>query len=271
MTRKGSTSVIILSALILTSLSLAGTGFYFFKKEHAKNIELGEKLEELNSKQRITETKLKESERLVADMQLKLEEAKSQIDALTTDLQAEKTAKQEALVNVEKLKADLEEQKGLRSDLEKKVGQAQDEARKAQTQLKELQEQKTALESQKATLESKVKDLEAKSGVELGKIVVNPETTAVQPQLKKKEKITPSAAQEGKVVVVNKDYNFVVVNLGVKDGIDTGQVFSVYHNNKYLGDVKVEKVHDSMSAAGFVSSDIKDRVSEGDKVVQKVK
>jgi hypothetical protein len=50
-----------------------------------------------------------------------------------------------------------------------------------------------------------------------------------------------------------------------------GDIFSIYHNNKDIGEVKVEKVHDSMAAAGFSASDIKDKVSEGDKVVQKVK
>ena len=47
--------------------------------------------------------------------------------------------------------------------------------------------------------------------------------------------------------------------------------FPIYHNNQYVGDVKVEKVHDAMSAAGFVSADIKDKISEGDKVVPKSK
>jgi hypothetical protein len=63
----------------------------------------------------------------------------------------------------------------------------------------------------------------------------------------------------------------VVTNLGKKEGIDIGDVFSVYHGPDYIGDVKIEKIHDSMSAAGFVSAETKDKVSEGDKVIQKVK
>jgi len=50
-----------------------------------------------------------------------------------------------------------------------------------------------------------------------------------------------------------------------------GQYGAVFHNNKYLGDVKVEKVHERMAAAGFLSSETKDSISEGDKVVQKAK
>jgi hypothetical protein len=71
--------------------------------------------------------------------------------------------------------------------------------------------------------------------------------------------------------VINNDYNFAVINLGSKDGIDIGAVFSVYHDNKYIGDVKVEKVHDSMSAVAFVSAEMKSSVYEGDPVVRKTR
>jgi len=71
--------------------------------------------------------------------------------------------------------------------------------------------------------------------------------------------------------VVNKEYNFVVMNLGSRDGVTAGSEFSLYHNNQHVGDVKIEKVHDAMSAAGFLAPETKDKVSEGDRVVQKVK
>ena len=72
-------------------------------------------------------------------------------------------------------------------------------------------------------------------------------------------------------MVLNKEYNFAVINLGSTDGVNIGDLFSVYHNDKYIGDVKIEKVHDSMSAAGFESTAIKDNISEGDKVTQQIK
>jgi len=60
-----------------------------------------------------------------------------------------------------------------------------------------------------------------------------------------------------------------VINLGSKDGVNIGDIFSVYRGNKYIGDIKVEKIHDSMSAAELVSSDIKNKIKEGDKVLEK--
>jgi hypothetical protein len=100
--------------------------------------------------------------------------------------------------------------------------------------------------------------------VELGTIVVSPETAAVSGSTK-----APTAKLEGKVLVVNKDYNFIVINLGNKDGIAIGNIFSVLRNNKNIGEVKVEKVHESMAAAGFVTDGLKDKVAEGDLVEQK--
>jgi len=276
MVSKASTPIVILVVLIIAVLSLAGGGFYLYQQERAKNLQLQDQIEEISTKQRITETKLKESEKLISDLQLKLKDASSQIDILNTGLQQEKTARQEALAKMDQLRMDLEQQKKSRSDLETKLNQAQTDVRKTQAQLREL-------ESQRVELETKVKNLETESqGVELGKIEVVPEAVVSKAKTKripapsptvteKKEKAAPAiSAVEGKVLVINKDYNFVVMNLGSKDGIKIGNTFAIYHNNKYVGDVKVEKVHDSMAAAGVISGDI-NKVSEGDKIVQKVK
>ncbi|HTZ11981.1 MAG TPA: hypothetical protein VMD04_06395 [Candidatus Margulisiibacteriota bacterium] len=267
------TTPIILIILIVLILVLAGGGFYLYQKEHAKNLELQDKIEEISTKQRITESKLKDSEKLISELQTKLKESKDQIDTLNNGLQQESSARQEALSKLDQLRADLEQQKNLRADIETRLTQAQDELKGTQTQLRDL-------EVKKMELEDKVKSLEAETEsqrVELGKISVAQETAAALPKgkeqkasQKKQEKVLPPVPEaDGKVLVVNKDYNFVVINLGSKDGVKIGDVFSIYHNNKYVGDVKIEKVHDSMAAAGFVSLEIKDKVSEGDKIVQK--
>jgi preprotein translocase subunit YajC len=281
MTRKAGVPItIILTVLIIIVLSLAASGFYLFQKERTKNVELQDQIDELSTKQRITETKLKESEKLISDFQTKLKDSQVQIDSLNSGLQQEKTARQEALSQIEQLRTDLEQQKGSRLDLENKLSQAQKDVRKTQAQLKDL-------ESQKTELDLKVRNLEKESeNVELGKIQVVPEAPVAAPakgkakQAQASAKTTPSAQKkesapaasgpEGKVLVINKDYNFVVINLGARDGIDIGNTFAVYHNNKYIGDVKVEKVHDAMAAAGLVSGDI-NKISEGDKILQKGK
>lgn len=257
---KAKSPISLLVALLLLFLSLTSSAFYLLKKEHAKTQDLQEKLEDLNTRQRISEAKLQESGKTISLLELRLQEAKSQIDMLTSDLQQEKTTKNQALSEIEQLRQDLQQQKSLRSNLETKFNQAQEDVKKIQAQLAEL-------ESKKSELEAKIKDLEAKEqNVELGEIVVSPEGESKAATVEKTD-----TQLQGKVLVVNKDYNFAVINLGSKDGIGIGNIFSVYRNNKYLGDIKIEKIHDSMAAAGFVTKDIKGIINEGDQVLRKTR
>ncbi|MDP2044139.1 MAG: hypothetical protein Q8K15_03100 [Candidatus Omnitrophota bacterium] len=280
MNRKATVSVIILIGLVIISLGLAAGASYFYQKEHAKSIQLQEQIDELNARQRVTEDKLEESKKLAMDFQLKLQAAKAQIDSLTGELAGEKTARQEASSKLEQVTADLEQQKASRQDLENKLNQSQDDSKKIKEQIK-------LIEQQKAELEAKIKSLEPTSTVELGKVVVNNETSAIDAKAKaraeakmkanqhpikveKKEKAPQAKSLEGKIVVVNKENNFVVLNLGSKDGVSMGDEFFVSRAGKTIGSVKVEKVHETMSAAGF-TTELKDIISENDKVAQKAK
>ncbi|MFA4989712.1 MAG: hypothetical protein WC576_02960 [Candidatus Omnitrophota bacterium] len=264
---------LVLIIMLVVSLALAAVGFSLFQKEHVKNIELTNKVAELSTKQKIAEAKLNEAQRNLAGFETKLKDASAQVTVLTSQLQDEKTAKEEALARLSQMQDDLEQQKKLRLDLEKKLNAAQDDMRNMKGELKKI-------DSERVKLESKLKNLGSDSDVELGKIVVSPDSG--QPSLqdeKAGEAAQPQAAGvsgtaqalEGKVLVLNKEYNFVVINLGSKDGLAAGELFSVYHGNTYLGDVKIEKVQDVMSAAGFVSGDVKNKVKEGDRVVKKSK
>jgi len=270
--------VIVLIIVILISLSVAGGTLYLFQKEHTRNIELETQLNDLTAKQKSAEAKLAEAQRSISTLESKIKDNTSQIETLTSQLDQEKIAKEDALVKMEQMRSELEQQKQLRSDLEKKLTKAEGDVRGIQAKL-------GAIESEKAKLEAKVKELEVKSNVELGKIVVNPETVqqAAKPQgdksqnagrpaaatpLVKKEE-AKAQALEGKVLVLNKEYNFLVLNLGNKDGVAAGDQFAVYRGDQYIGDVKVEKVQDAMAAAGFTSDDVKNKVKEGDKVVRK--
>jgi len=287
---KGKVPVLILAVLIIVAMLLSGGLYYFLQKERMANLSLNQQLTDIQEKQTITEAKLEESKKMISAFEAKLKETQTQIESLSSDLEAEKSAKQESLTQVERLQTELEQQKLLRADLEKRLGDAQGQIKKSQEQLAHLETNKVELEEKVKALETKSKDLEAKvQGIELGTIVVNPEAKDTAKKTSKKtaketkkqvakpkvqEVKTPVAAvtpmsSDGSVLVVNKDYNFVVINLGAREGIKAGSVFSVFHNDKYIGDVKVEKVHESMSAAGFVSNNIKEKIFEGDKVVPK--
>lgn len=278
MNRRANTPVIILVVLMIISLSVAGGAFYLLQQEKQKSVDLEEKLDEINTKQRITESKLDEAKKTITDLQLKYEESKMKIDSLNQNLEQEKQARIQAEGKIEQMNVDLEQQKELRSDLEDRLSKAQNDVRMTQSQLKDLDIRKTELESKMKELEAKTKE------IELGNIIVSPEavpapaaTGKKQPapikapvKTEKKPAALVAPALQGQVLVINKEYSFAVISLGSKDGVSLNQVFSVYRGKTYLGDVKVEKLHDSMSAAGFLTADLKSKIRENDKVVQKV-
>ncbi len=265
---KGKTSVIILIVLILISLGLAGGTFYLLQNERNEKARVQQQLEVVKAKELEVSENLKTAKKEIATLEDRLQETRLQSEKLTMSLEQEKSAKKEALAQIDQMYAQLEEQKKAKAYLEKMFYETSDELSKMQAQAKDI-------ESKRLVLEKKVKELEDQAHkIELGKIVVSPEGVAGQAAGKASadgSKKEASANLEGKVLVINKDYNFVVTNLGKKEGIDIGDVFSVYHGPDYIGDVKIEKIHDSMSAAGFVSAETKDKVSEGDKVIQKAK
>jgi len=249
--------VILLIILTLVLLALAGTGFYLYYEEHAKLVKLEERIGELSAKHKITEAKLMEAQGSLSAAEGKLRESSERIEDLTNQLNLEKESKEESVSTLNSLKSQLEEEANLRLSLEEKLKKAQDELAAMDAKFRELELQKNKLEEAAKGPEEKGE------GVELGKIVVSPGTP------KAEEPLAVVKQAEGKVLVVNKEYNFAVISFGSKDGVNLGDVFSIYSGPDYLGDVKVEKLHDSMSAAGFMSDGIKDRVKEGDRVTKK--
>jgi len=328
---------ILLVILIIIALSLSGGLYYLFQKEHTSNLGLTKQLAEVKEKQLQTEAKLSESQKMVVSLEDRVKDAQGKIDALTVTLQEEKDARQKATDEGARIKMELDQQKTLKSDLEKRLGQAEEGLKQSQGLLTELEAKKTELETKLRELEAKSRELEEKvKGIELGTIVVAPEAkqektnkkksaaelkqekeAKKQAELAKKaeekakkdaekarkeadklrlraekeekarlaneakkakktaekeQKVVKPAASvpsnlEGSVVVVNKEYNFAVLNIGTKDGVKEGEVFAIYHDDNYIGDTRIEKVHDAMAAAGFITTDLKQKIVEGDRAV----
>ncbi|MFA5356604.1 MAG: hypothetical protein WC301_04295 [Candidatus Omnitrophota bacterium] len=292
---KAKMPLIVMALLIVASLSLAGSGFYLLQKEKAKNSMLQDQLQGLKMEQEAAEAKLAQYTKTISQLEVNLKDAQSEVYELTDTLEKQAKEKDEALGRLQRLNQELNQQKELRAELEKSLQQAQSDTKEVVEQLKEIGSKRVVLEARIKELEAQLKQTQANAqpqGVELGTIVVASEdnmgaakkveppadTTKRQPKAQpskqapiqpKEQAATPSS--EGKVLVVNKEYDFIVVNLGSRNGVKPGDIFAIYRGNKYLGDIKVAKTHDSMSAADFLTPAIKNSVREGDRIVQKDK
>jgi len=78
--------------------------------------------------------------------------------------------------------------------------------------------------------------------------------------------VTTPKKSSGKIMEVNKDYGFVIVNLGLDDGISIGDTLFVSRRNALLGKVLVEETAGKNSAAKILYKSLGDAVKKGDVV-----
>ncbi len=76
----------------------------------------------------------------------------------------------------------------------------------------------------------------------------------------------PVVASSAKVMTVNRKFNFVVVNLGIKDNLKMGDELALEREGKLIGKAKVEKLYDTFAAATITDEAKENPIQEGDVV-----
>ncbi len=272
MADKAKGPVVILILFLIISLAVAGLGFLALQKEKQTNTSLSRKIEELESLRRLSEDKAAQLTQQVSVLQKTADETTTRLTAASDELQTANKAKEDALFDASRVKEKLAAAENARSDALNKLKSAESDLRNARDEL-------VSLKAAKDDLQKKLKDLETKgSSVQLDKIVVpsaaenNTAAPAAAPGEQPKqaaETAKQSAVLEGKVLVVNKDYDFIVVNLGRKDNVNVGDILSIARKNKKLGEFKIEEVRDTMSVATPLTKGLTAQIREDDKAVVK--
>ena len=215
-------------------------------------------------------------------------------DMKLAKLQEEKSAIEQKLKNSEQvaeiISSDLLKEKGLNKDVKTISEQIETENSGLKSKISELDEVAKEYngllaekESMKAKIASLQSDLENKNQ-EINKFKValqenatksqeirveayhSPEEVDLPPiRAQKVAKLTsPSlervgettAGLKGRIVTINREHNFVVIDLGKQDGIDIGNRFNVYRGEMFLGSVEIIQARDRIAAADI--KDIKD-------------
>jgi hypothetical protein len=161
-----------------------------------------------------------------------IEEKKKVENKLIDTVKAKEAAETELTVEKEKsstLKKELE-------DKEQQVKITLDRLEREITARKKAEAQLMITLKEKENLEARVRNLKEPPTIELEKIVIK-----------------PGSVVTGKIIMVNKDYAFVVVNLGGTHNIKVGDILSVYRNDEFIGKVQIERAEEKMSAAAVLS------------------
>jgi chromosome segregation ATPase len=236
--------ILILSVVAsVVFASMAVIGFMGKEREYMKRLFVEDKLaitlkdkKNLENELATAKSAKEQSEAKVVKIEEKFKEFSSQIDDMKQKSEytaAELDAKKTELA---KIKIDLDNERKEKLTISKKLESLQDDYDKAKRESLKLADEKIYLEK-------KIIDLQDKPSVNLDKIVVNSneDTSASQ--------APTNQAMQGKVLVVNKEYSFIVTDLGQDKNIQKGVKFDVMDGAKFLGQAEIDKVYDTMSSA----------------------
>lgn len=278
---KPKVSTLIL-AIALGVASLAAFSFYAAKNtERTKRIAVEQELMQTKEAiQRLSKEK-EELSKAKEALDEQVTTLKQQAEMVSGQLAQEKRAREALTAELAQARKEGSQWKvQLDSEQKEKVALTEDLA-KAKQSYQALSNELTTLRQAKEALEKRVKEMLAERAKQAEQIVVTPSAgaagTVPAPSL------TPptgsvgvvsavpagKAPLEGKILVVNREFNFVVMNLGSKDGVRAGNRYSVFKGTKRIGAVEVERIYDNLSAANVLEEEKKGEIREGD-VVQPV-
>lgn len=212
----------------------------------AENEDLSDQLRRTRLAQQQAEAELNQAQSQLEQALHQAAEARQASEALT---QAVEARQQE----VDRLTKDLEQIRADRAALAEQV-----------VQLETLQREVKSLRQAKADLESKVLELSEHPTVQLDPVLIT--QGGVTEGGGSSARRASDQPLQGHVLVVNREYDFIVVNLGRNQGLSIGQEFQVVRGQEVLGHVKIEKIYDELSAAAILPNSNKDAIREGDSV-----
>ncbi|MBI3321216.1 MAG: hypothetical protein HYZ91_02985 [Candidatus Omnitrophica bacterium] len=262
----GKTLVPLLSVLVVLAMGVAGVAIFLQMQERDRR----------QAKERELQLALAENDDLKVRLQ-DLQQTKSRMETELTRARTELTQAQEELAKSteakETLARSIEDREREISRLTKEMEQTQRESKQSADRLAELQklnetakQQLADLRKAKEQLEAKVMELSGQPLVELDKVTVSDQKASGAEGMVMPASATVATPSNGQIVVVNREYDFIVMNLGKNQGLSVGQEFQIVRGDEVLGKVKVEKVYDELSAATILPESQKNNIREGDTV-----
>jgi hypothetical protein len=249
--KAGKTLTIFIVLTFILLISSTSIGFFLYHKEehshksvesdldtaHANNDKLQAQLKDIQAQLALAEDKNKEADQKINNL---LDEQDLN-EGLRNALKKENAQLKDQMASIElskqKIKSDLDNAISQVSVYQRLLKAAEGKAKELEVRFANLMETNKNME---ARLDGSSSGDSSSGGhgendkMELDKIVVNP--------------------QDGKgyILSVDTDAEFVVFNLGIKQGVKSNDVLSVYRGGQYLGDIKATRVQDEMSAADIV-------------------
>ncbi len=278
MNSSGKTLVIFLVIIAILLISLTAMSIFIFQKEIEKRKKAEEQIEVLKLSELNLKNDLKDVKKKNFILEEKNKEADQRINSLLDELELETGLREEMTNKYNETKAQLtkvakekeQTEQTLKEELKKiseKASVLEEKLGKEVQTKEELRQMIKDIETQKKALEDKLKRQQSMAPPP---VEMQPDVLTVDEGINlDKIVIAPKSLSEGRILSVDKDTEFVILNLGEKDGIKTDMSLSVLRAGTYLGDIKVTRTHPEMSAADLVPPFSIQVIRPNDKVVVK--
>jgi hypothetical protein len=204
------------------------------------------------------ETEIKSREAKVADLDAKSAEVENKIAAAEADLIRSQTEKAELQTTLQASQNEIAE---LRRRLEETPPQdlipdslPMPGSGDLQTQLEDTRRQLDSAEREKQLLADRIRSQERSGEVEAPKT---------------RRAVTRAPGVRGTVLAVNQAYNFVVLNLGGRQGLESNSEMLVLRNGTVIGKIRVSSVEPATAIGDIVTSSLARgvQVQPGDTVI----
>ena len=196
------------------------------------------------------------------DRAAKAEAELAQVQKEKTDLQAKLDANQQEIASLQK----RAEEAGKNATPSVAGSPAADTAKTAdlQSQVDELRRQLDSAEKEKALLAEKIQGSQERSS-KPKETKKRRETASTQ-----RETVTPHrAGVHGTVLAYNQAYNFVVLNLGARNGVETNSEMLVLRDGTLIGKIRISSVEPATAIGDIMTNTLARgvQVQSGDTVI----
>ncbi len=289
MNNSGKTITIFLGLIVVLLVSTASISIFLLNKETEKRKAVEAALNDAQGTVSRLQGDLKVAQNKAFVLEEKNKEADTRINSLEEELDVEKGLKEAMKTENVKIKQDLDtatqERDAIQADLSKQAQEFQAKTKTVEQELQTRDARVKELEIKISDVEKKMADavaaaaqkakeeMQAAATAATTPAPVNPENSADPSSEKNVEldKIVVNKADsvKGRVLSVDKETEFIIFDLGAKSGIKQGDVMSVLRGDDYLGDIKVSRVQDEMSAADLIPPFSSRMIRKNDTVVPK--
>ncbi|PIP67752.1 MAG: hypothetical protein COW92_04825 [Candidatus Omnitrophica bacterium CG22_combo_CG10-13_8_21_14_all_43_16] len=251
-------ALVLLIAVSVVSAAMAVIGFMGKEREYMKRLIVEDKLAMTLKGKRAIEKELETVKSAKEQSEAKITKLEEKLKSATADMNDIRQKGEAAIAELEtkntelaKIKVDLDTEKKEKLIISKKLDSLQSDYDKTKREA-------IRLSNEKMDLEKRMLELREKQSVSLDKIVVN--TNEDSPAQK--------PVMQGKILVVNKEYSFIVTDIGQDKNVQKGMKFDVMDGAKFLGQAEVDKVYDTMSSAAVLAGARINDMKKGNVIVE---